>query len=157
MARKHRTHVPGEGAKETRLTPKHLTRQQFSKRLYDLMVSRHWTQSELARQAGLPRDSISTYIRGKSFPSPLSLQKLADAFGLEPDELLPNTIESAIDADNPAFEMKVSTNRPDLAWVRLNQLVSTSTAMKIVALLEEDDAADRVRSGRAPALQPDED
>ena len=66
------------------LIPRHLSKQEFGKRLYKLMLERGWHQSELARQSGLPRDSISVYVRGKSLPTPTSLQALARAFGVQP-------------------------------------------------------------------------
>src|SRR5690349_15157362 len=121
MTRKVRTHVtvddqaPG-GQMTPRLTPKHLTKQEFAKRVYDLMMRKGWHQSELARRSGLNRDSISTYVNGTSLPTPVKLQALAKALEVEPNDLLPNYTESAIEADNPSFEMKVSTSAPSTAW-----------------------------------------
>lgn len=117
---------------------RHLTKEQFGRRLYNRMLDLGWNQSELARQAGLPRDSISTYVRGQSFPTPLSLKKLSDALGARPEELLPNSAESAIDRDNPAMEMKVSTADPTKAWLRVNRMVTLSNAAKIMQILSED-------------------
>lgn len=153
MPRKVRTHAPGDATPDVRLAPRHLTKQEFGKRLYNLMLRRGWHQSELARQSGLPRDSISVYVRGKSMPTPTSVQALARALDVAPEELLPNHIEGAIDEDTPAFEMKVSPNAPMVAWVRLNRLVSVRTALKIAELLEADDAVDRSRGGREAAVQ----
>lgn len=121
-----------------RFAPRHLTKQEFGKRVYQLMLSRGWSQSELGRQSGLPRDSISVYIRGKSLPTPQSLEALARAFNVDPSEILPNHIESAIDEDTPSLEMKVSPNAPNQAWLRVNRLVSIKTAVKVVELLEAD-------------------
>jgi len=144
MARSNRTHVGPDSLTGTTLAPKHLTKQEFGKRLYDLMLSRGWNQSELARQADLPRDSVSVYIRGKSLPTPQSLLRLSKALGLAPEELLPNSVESAIDADFPAFEMKISPNAPQMAWVRINRAVPTPIALKIAGLIgEADDDAGR--------------
>lgn len=154
MPRKVRTHIAG--AEELRgfpLAPKSLTKQEFGKRLYRLMLAKGWHQSELARQAGVPRDAVSVYIRGKSLPTPVNLQKLAGALGLPAEELLPNHAEGAIDEDElPAFEMKVSSGAPNMAWVRVNRLVSTQTAVKIAELLDNDDALDRNRSGKEAEL-----
>lgn len=121
-----------------RFAPRHLTKQEFGKRVYQLMLSRGWNQSELGRQSGLPRDSISVYIRGKSLPTPQSLEALARAFNVDPSEILPNHVESAIDEDTPSLEMKVSPNAPNQAWLRVNRLVSIKTAVKVVELLEAD-------------------
>jgi transcriptional regulator with XRE-family HTH domain len=141
MARTTRTHV-GPDSLTTNLTPKHLTKQEFGQRLYDLMLSKGWNQSELARHADLPRDSISVYLRGKSLPTPKSLVGLSKALGVPPNELLPNMMESAIQNDFPAFEMKISPNAPQMAWVRINRAVPTNIALKIAGLIGEADNDD---------------
>lgn len=143
MPRRVRTHIPQDAQGDPGLAPKHLTKQQFGKRLYRLMLAKGWHQSELARQADMPRDSVSVYIRGKSLPTPQSLKRLADALGVKEEELLPNHVESAIDEDNPSFEMKVSPNAPNLAWIRVNRLVTLPTAVKIAEILQADNAVDR--------------
>lgn len=140
MTQKTRFHIdelPSGGS-----APKHLTKQEFGRVIYKLMMARGWNQSELARQADLPRDSVSTYVRGVSFPTPKSLQKLAKAFGMTPADLLPNSIEAAIDEDTPSLEMKTSTSAPGAAWLRVNRLVSLSTAVKIIELVEADGTVD---------------
>lgn len=157
MARSVRTHIVGDSPTPARLMPKHLTKQEFGKRLYALMLGKGWTQSELARRSGVSRDNVSTYIRGVSLPTPLKLQALADAFELPPEELLPNLKEHAIDHDNPSFEMKASVSAPGQVWLRVNRLVSMSTAVKIAELLENDNVLDRSGSGAAAPMQPRED
>lgn len=137
MTRNVRTHV-GEIPENPDYVPKHLTKQEFGRRLYREIIARGWNQSEMARQAGLPRDSISTYVRGRAFPTPKSLQKLADALGLSPIDLLPNSTESAIDEDIPALEIKVSPAAPTKAWLRVNQLVDFATATRIAEILSGD-------------------
>lgn len=138
MPRKVRTHLPLDAAPDMSLTPKHLTKQEFGKRLYKLMLAKGWHQSELSRQSGLPRDSISVYVRGRSLPTPTSLKALAGALGVSAEELLPNHIEGAIDEDMPSLEIKVSTSANNVAWIRLNRAVSMKTALKIAELLEND-------------------
>lgn len=151
MARKVRTHVqqnrprPGLPKAETanmnhevKLTPRNLTKQEFGKRVYTLMMKRGWTQSDLARYAGLNRDAVSTYVRGTAFPTPQNVSRLAAALGVEVDQLLPNQSMGAIDEDTPSFSMKASTNAPDKVWLQVNQLVSMSTAVRIATLLEQD-------------------
>lgn len=142
MANKVRTHILSDAPTDKKLTPKHLTRQEFAKRVYQLMLGKGWNQSELSRRSGLPRDSISVYMRAKSLPTPVNLQRLASALGVAPEELLPNRLESAIDEDNPSFEIRSPQGMPSKAWVRVNRLVSMSTATKIAELLEADNAAD---------------
>jgi transcriptional regulator with XRE-family HTH domain len=143
MARNNRTHYADSSNRQTHdLAPRHLTKQEFAKRLYRLMLKRGWNQSELARQADLPRDSVSTYIRAKVMPTPQSAQRLAVALGVVPEELMPNHVESAIDEDSPSLEMKVSVNAPSKAWLRVNRLVSLSTAARVIDLIEAENAAD---------------
>lgn len=154
MARKTRVHLPADSASDIRLAPKHLTKQEFGKRLYNLMLRKGWHQSELARQADLPRDSISVYIRGRSLPTPLNLRQLAAALDVTPEELLPNYVESAIDDDQPSLELKVSPNMPDQAWLRINRLVSVRAALKIMDVLENDNVADRGGGRGKAAVQP---
>lgn len=144
MPKTVRTHIGGDAPTERSLTPKHLTKQQFGKRLYRLMVDKGWTQSELARRADLPRDAISVYVRGKSLPTPQSLTKLAAALSVSEVQLLPNHAESAIDEDNPSFEMKASPNSPNVVWLRVNRLVTMQTAVQIAGLLNADKAAEAI-------------
>lgn len=124
-------------------TPRHLTKQEFGKRLYKLMIARGWNQSELARRAGLNRDSVSTYVRGSSLPTPQSLVALAGALDMKPEELLPNQDIQAIEQDAPAFEMKASVSDPNKVLLRVNRLVSMSTAVKIAELLQNDEITNR--------------
>ncbi|AUQ95998.1 helix-turn-helix protein [Phaeobacter inhibens] len=119
--------------------PKHLTKHEFGRRLYNFMLRKGWSQSELARRADVKRDSVSTYVRGVSLPGPLNLEKLAKALDVDTAELLPNHIEAAIDEDAPSLELKISSSNSQLAWLRVNRLVSTSAAMKVVEILNSDE------------------
>lgn len=138
MTRTTRFHI--DELPESDMTPKHLSKQEFGKRLYKLMLSRGWNQSELARQADLPRDSISTYIRGRSFPTPKSLQALAEALGTTPGDIMPTALKEAIDNDAPELDVKVSPSAPAAAWLRVNRLVSLSTASKVIEIINQDRA-----------------
>lgn len=142
MAKNVRTHI-GDSQTDPDLRPKHLTKQEFGKRLYKLMVAKGWHQSELARRADIARDSISTYVRGVSLPEPDNLDRLAKALDVDPVSLLPNHIEAAIDNDIPSMEIKVSSSDPTVAWLRVNRLVSTATCLKVVELLGADALPDR--------------
>ena len=121
------------------LTPKALTRQEFGRRLNRLMHEKEWNQSDLARAAGIGRDSVSTYVNGKVFPTPLALKKIAAALGVDREALLPNEIMSAFDDEVPAVELKQASGHPDKAWLRVNRMMSFATAAKIIALIDEED------------------
>ena len=110
--------------------------------LQHLLMERGLNQSELARRAGIGRDSVSTYIRGRSFPEPKALAGMAKALGVTPQELLPNTVAAAIDSDTPSLELKESTGHPGKMWMRLNRLVTTKQALKIMEILQEQDGED---------------
>lgn len=140
MAKSSRTHLPPGKASSSPLIPKHLAKDEFARRLYKLMLDKGWRQADLARAADLPRNAISVYLRGASLPNPDSTKALAKAFGMDPAVLLPNYTESAIERDNPELDFRVSPGDPKKAWLRINRLVSTSTAIKILALIEADDA-----------------
>lgn len=123
--------------------PKHLTKQEFGRRLNQLMLKKGLHHSELARRADLPRNNISTYINGRSYPTEQSLAKLAKALGVTSDELLPNRAEMAIRGEaSPDFSMKSSVADPGKTWLTVNRLVSTTVAVKIAQLLEEERLAE---------------
>ena len=147
MAKSSRTPLKvSKAAMKSPLVPKHLAKEEFARRLYQLMKDKEWKQADFARASGLTRNSISVYLRGDSLPNRDSLKSLAKALGVEPDHLLPNYKESAIDRDNPQIEFRVSPSDPKSAWLRINRLVSTSLAIKIMALLEAEDAQATDRS-----------
>jgi transcriptional regulator with XRE-family HTH domain len=156
MARKLRTHVDGvvDTATPPALLPKHLSRQEFGRRLYNLMLAKGWHQSELARRAGLPRDRVSTYVRGAAMPTPANVDALAKALGVDAEAILPNHLMSAIDEDAPALEIRSSPAAPGKAWLRVNRLVTLATAVRIADLLENDHVSDGGRGREAAAVQP---
>lgn len=121
------------------LTPDALTRQEFGRRLHKILLERRWNQSELARQAGMKRDSISAYINGKRWPTPASQKAMADALGTSVDELFPNAVMHRIDDEVPSFEMKVAAGHPGQAWVRVNRWMTMSAATKIAEILNVED------------------
>lgn len=157
MANKVHTHFTLDSLPSGGLAPKHLHKQEFGRRLYRLMIAKGWNQSELARRADIPRDSVSTYVRGKTAPTPQSVEKLARALGVEPAVLYPNVAESGLENEEPAVDMRVSSSSPHLSWLRVNRLVHTRSALKILEILEDDNAADAGRGGRDPAVLGEQD
>lgn len=140
MAHKSRhTMPPAMEPVTTQVTPKALTKQEFGRRLQARMLEKEWNQSDLARASGLGRDSISTYINGKTFPTPLGLKRLASALMCQPDDLLPNAMMAAMDDEFPAVELKQAAGHPGKAWLRVNRALSFGTAAKIIALIDDED------------------
>jgi transcriptional regulator with XRE-family HTH domain len=120
------------------MAPREMRRQEFGRNLWQLLLRRGMTQSDLARASGLGRDSISGYVRGRNLPEPKSAKAIADALGVTVEELYPGATERAIDSELPAVEMRQAAGQPGKAWLRVNRLVSYSVAAKIIALLEEE-------------------
>lgn len=135
MVKYQRTHLPPS---EDDNAPRVLTKQEFGRRVYRLMLDRGMRQSDLARAAGILRDSVSTYVRGRALPTPLNLQKISEALGVDPEELLPNHAAIAVEKDDPDFEMRASTADPNKVFLRINRFVSFQTAAKIVNVLNDD-------------------
>ncbi|MEX0278490.1 MAG: helix-turn-helix domain-containing protein [Ruegeria sp.] len=117
---------------------KDIKKKEFGRKLKALNTERGWNQSELARRAGIPRDSVSTYVRGVSLPNPKSLQKLADALGATPADLIPNMVQDATEEESTSLNMRVSTGAPNTAWLQVNRLVSLTTAVKVIEMIEAD-------------------
>ena len=112
-----------------------LTKEEFGRRLAAMMMDKGWNQSDLARAAGLGRDSISTYVRGQTFPEPKNLRKLADALGTTTHELLPNAALNAIESETPALEIRQAHGHADRVFIRINQLVTLEQAARIFEIL----------------------
>lgn len=149
MARKsHHALAPSEAEE---LTPTQLTKQEFGRRLAALILERGWNQSDLVRKVNdmfpdldrpFGRDAVSTYVNGRRFPTPKSLNMLCQALGVTRDELLPNASIQAINDENPALELRQAAGHPGKAWVRVNRMMSFDVAAKIVSLINEEDKRD---------------
>jgi len=113
-----------------------LTRQEFGKRLYNFMMRKLMTQSDLARASGMGRDSISQYVRGRSVPSPKNLQKLCDALDVEPDVLFPNYDAQANAVEQPTLEMKSIEADAENFWLSINMKVPAMKAMEVMKILK---------------------
>lgn len=147
MARKsHHALAPADEVEQ--LTPNQLTKQEFGRRLAHILNERHMSQSDLVRavedktSVKMGRDAISTYINGRSFPTPKSLGLLCEALGVSRDELLPNASIQAINDEHPALELRAAAGHPGKAWVRINRMMRFETATKIVTLINDEDKLD---------------
>lgn len=144
--RAHFAHEPTD-ERGSPLTPDALTKQEFGRRLQRVLHDRNWRQADLARAMAevvgdgkIHRDAVSTYINGRSFPTPASLEVLCKALDMTREELLPNAVIDATSSVHPAFEMRASAGHPGRAWVRVNRMMAFETAAKIAALLNEEDS-----------------
>ncbi len=62
-------------------------REQFGKRLGELLKTRQIKQCELAEKLNIDPQSISRMIAGKHFPKEENLEKMIDAFNIQPEAL----------------------------------------------------------------------
>lgn len=121
--------------KQNKATPETSpAKQDFGRRLLALIRDKNWNQAELARAAGLGRDSISTYIKGTVYPDPKNLKKIADALGTTPQALMPDGVSST---DLPILEIRQSSTEPDKVHIRVNRLVTVDQASKIFSILNQ--------------------
>ena len=120
----------------------------FGEKVRSLMNNLSLSQSELARQAGLRRDAISTYVRGKVWPDPANLRKLANALGVIPSDLIPGMSEieavgsRAPGAARPVISaptspaLQMDQVKPGVFRLRFDQVLPLSVATQIIALLQ---------------------
>lgn len=109
-------------------------RKEFSRRLRHLLADRNMSQSDLAEAAKIGRNGVSTYVTGKMFPKPATLQKIADTLGVDILELAPGG-----GVAEPTWELRNVPDQPGQAWLTVNRSLSMDTAIAIVALLQEED------------------
>ena len=146
MARRaHFSHDPSN-ERGSLLTPEAMSKQEFGRRLQKVLHERNWKQADLARaiqditgKEGGHRDMVSTYVNGRSAPTPHSLELLCKALNMTREELYPNALINATQDEHPAFEMRVPAGKPGQAWVRLNRMMSFETASEIAKLLNLED------------------
>lgn len=114
-------------------------------RIAEMRRDRGWSQAELARRAGLNRNVVNTTENESSFPTRENLTRMAQALGVDVRKLTDAYVEEAHHKAPAALNITEAKNRPGFAWVQVNRLVRTGTALKIYQLISEDDAdaADR--------------
>jgi transcriptional regulator with XRE-family HTH domain len=125
----------------------------FADRLHAARIAKGWPQSELARQVwgeivaqdtgrkvARNRDRISAYEKGRSWPDPHNLKKIAEALGVKPEELAPDITGSTVERQNPEFAMTAIAGHADKVHLKANKLVRWDTATKVSQLLCDDGA-----------------
>ena len=126
--------------------------QKFAAKLNAALDERGWSQSELARRAGLRRDAVSTYCKAAAMPSKVFLDKIAKALGGSAAELLdgslpPGAVIPPPWPGRPKQEPKQKQKPVGIELhqdasgdlrLRLDLVVTLEQAMKILALLKAD-------------------
>jgi transcriptional regulator with XRE-family HTH domain len=119
------------------------TKLEFGRRLQDVLAQKGWNQSDLARAAfgednhgnARGRDAISTYIRGVSFPEPLSLRKIADALGVQPGDLMGTSAPAPQQARAP-ITLRQASGDPGSVAINVDAVVSIEQASEILSILK---------------------
>ena len=107
----------------------------FANRLMQLMRERAWSQADLSRATGFKKDRISTYVRGRNFPTKKAIGKLAAALGVDPTYLYPGYV--APEPTNVVkFEISEMTT-DDWVKVTMNCKMPRSFARKIQQIYDE--------------------
>lgn len=104
----------------------------FIEMLKSLMAQRGWSQSDLARHAGLGRDVVSTYMRGRSLPTSATLHKLSTALGVPADELLP----SSSGGSDGGLPLQVNGVGNGLVRVRLDLVLTPTELQALLPIVE---------------------
>ncbi|GAV35464.1 helix-turn-helix protein [Roseomonas sp. TAS13] len=133
---------PSENWDPSASYPPDVVKAEFGRRLQAAMLARGWSQSELARRAGIGRDSISVYIRARSMPGPGHLNALAKALGTTAEELMPGLSAQTTariysqTSDHPGAPLALRMLEDGSCWLSVNQNVDFGTAVKIIELLK---------------------
>lgn len=105
-------------------------RQSLSTWLQSEMANRDWTQSDLARISGLHRAIISKIVLGGSKPTPETLEAIAKAFKLPPEQvyrvagILPQTPDVDEETEKIVYESQDLTDQEKeevLAFIRMKK------------------------------------
>lgn len=119
-------------------------RKELGARIHRAMVAKDWRQSDLSRATDLSRESISSYINGKTWPHDTSIKKIATALGVNPLDLVPEyggPVSSRSSSAKPSdFEMRVLPSDPTKARVQMNKVLAFENAVKIATIVREDTA-----------------
>ncbi len=109
------------------------------------------TKGKRARGQKIGRDSISSYCSGKGYPTaPGYLDAIAQALDTTVEALTPRAEQTAAGTEPfPALQIEAASEGG--VWLRVNQLVSMDTALKVARLIEED--KDRKNSSEPTLIQ----
>ncbi len=120
--------------------------------LHARMLQLGLTQSELARRATqlLPdgmqvtRSSVSKYIAGdnpNSKPSPVRLQAIAQVLDVKPEQIVPPA------RPHRFVPVDFRTTSDGRAWLKIDRSFSKPTALRILQIIEDDDAKNSLNGG----------
>lgn len=114
----------------------------LAKRLVDLLLKKGWSQSDLARRAGVGRDVVNKYVNGRALPTPANAKALADALGVEVVALLHGPSAQPPVKVNPKEETPPVAMRSlgdGRAHLQIDMVVPFDLAIQILGLLPRAD------------------
>lgn len=115
-------------------------REAFAARIRGLATRKGWSQSELAKRAGLGRDVVNKYFNARALPTPASLGKMATALGLSPIDLLPGIGALPTTAtDGPTVPVAMRSTRDGFVFLQVNMEVPFELAIEILSKLPRAD------------------
>ena len=82
----------------------------FGRWLAEQRKTRFWSQSVLAEKLDVSQNSVSRWETGEAFPSPSHLQKIAELFGVTPDDILQIARQGSLTEPEPAGYCIAETN-----------------------------------------------
>lgn len=120
---------------------------EFARRLQAEMAKHGWNQSDLVIAAKryvpdgktIAAYDISNYIRGRSLPRSDKLEAVAKALGVSPAELLPH--RGMPEVQRAVSPLQMRQDEDGNVWLKMDRVVSYPTALKIMALLADEDGS----------------
>lgn len=110
-------------------------KKEFAKRLRGLMDSRGWNQAETARRSGMGRDNISCYLKEKTMPERAQVLKIAKAFSVSAEDLVPNDVRA--EETLTEMQLKLIQQEDGNFYLRVGQTVEPDVAAQIMKLLSK--------------------
>lgn len=117
---------------------------EFGRRLMKAIIDKGWNQSDLARAAEkhMPegqkfgRHLVSNWCKGRNMPSPLNLNAMAKALGVDARDLIPDADATFVGDDAPPpVDMKMAPNGK--ARLKIDIETDFDKAVRIMAILNE--------------------
>lgn len=110
-----------------------LLKKVFRARVLKQLMLRDWSQAELGRRSGIPRDFISTYLRDppRSMPTQVNIIKIAHALGVKTSELVPqmgdvtNVVSplETVGSDEAGTRVRINISLPFWAVAELTAII----------------------------------
>jgi len=127
-----------------------LVKQDFARNLTGIMEEKGYRKSDLARlmwgdkvdksgkSGAAHRDRITAWTNG-SIPDPTNMKLLAETLGVSLEQLSEPLVAKMVDRERSSLQMIQAAGHPDKVHLRVDRLVSAKLAVKILAMLVDDE------------------